>query len=265
MTPFRAIVSARFRVLLQYRAAAIAGIGTQLFFGLVFSAGLKAFYASADFTGTPPLSLGAVVTYVWLGQAMLGLLPWRMDDEVKAMVNSGGLAYELLKPTDLYSLWFARAVALRLAPLALRAIPLLAVAWFFFDLQLPASPDALLRWSLGLAGAVALSATITVLMNISLLWTLSGDGVQFLVPALSTLLSGSLLPLPLFPAWAQPVLTLLPFRGIMDTPHRLWLGDLSGPEAWLALGHQWLWIALLILAGRAILSRGLHRVVLQGG
>ena len=35
MRPYLAIVSARFRMLLQYRAAAIAGLWTQVFFGLV--------------------------------------------------------------------------------------------------------------------------------------------------------------------------------------------------------------------------------------
>jgi ABC-type uncharacterized transport system permease subunit len=36
MTAYRALISARFRTLLQYRAAALAGMGTQLFFGLIF-------------------------------------------------------------------------------------------------------------------------------------------------------------------------------------------------------------------------------------
>ena len=33
--PYRAILSARFRMLLQYRAAALAGLWTQIFFGFV--------------------------------------------------------------------------------------------------------------------------------------------------------------------------------------------------------------------------------------
>ena len=35
LRPYRAIVSARFRMLLQYRAAALGGLWTQIFFGLV--------------------------------------------------------------------------------------------------------------------------------------------------------------------------------------------------------------------------------------
>ena len=45
------VVSARFRVLLQYRAAAIAGLGTQIFFGLVLVMIYEAFYRSSTAAG----------------------------------------------------------------------------------------------------------------------------------------------------------------------------------------------------------------------
>ena len=35
MSAYAAVFAARFRVLLQYRAAALAGLGTQVFWGLV--------------------------------------------------------------------------------------------------------------------------------------------------------------------------------------------------------------------------------------
>lgn len=267
MRALRAIFVARFRVLLQYRAAALAGIGTQIFFGLVITAVLKAFYASADFSvsGPPPLSLSQAITYVWLGQAMLGLLPWRPDGDVRAMITTGGIAYELLKPIDLQTLWLARAVALRTAPVLLRAAPLLVGALLWLGLEPPPTWEAGALWLVGITGAVALSAAFTVILSISLLWTLSGDGMTFFMPALASLLSGHLLPLPLYPDWAQTALWWQPFRGLMDTPHRLWLGDLAGAEAWLAIGHQWLWVALLCAGSRLVLAHGLKRVVVQGG
>jgi len=258
-----AITCSQYRALLQYRAAAFAGLITQLFFGLVLIAVMRTFYLSAR--GALPLNLGQVISYLWLGQAFFSLMPWRADPEVKAMISSGGIAYELLRPIDLYAGWFARALALKTAPVLLRAIPLFVLAMTFFGLKPPASIDAGLLWLLAVAGAVALSSACTVLINLSLLWTLSADGVQFLMPMVVILLSGQLIPLPLFPGWSQPVLTLLPFRGMLDTPDRIWLGSLSGPAAWQALAHQWIWVGLLVAAGRQLLKVGLRRVVIQGG
>jgi ABC-2 type transport system permease protein len=263
MRPHLAILGARFRLLLQYRAAALAGLGTQLFFGAVLVAVMRAFYGSSD--AAQPMNLAQVVSYLWLGQAFFALLPWRGDPDIVALVRNGGIAYELLRPVNLYGLWFARAVAMRTAPVLLRAVPLLLVAGLFLGLTRPASPQAALLWLAALAGAVALSAAFTVLLNLSLLWTVSGEGISLFLPAAMTVCSGLLLPLPLFPAAMQTVLNWLPFRGLMDVPHRVYLGELTGAAAGGALLQQWLWVAALVLAGLALLRRGLKRLVVQGG
>ncbi|MDE3000662.1 MAG: hypothetical protein OXU79_16440 [Gemmatimonadota bacterium] len=73
MKAYAAVISARFRMMLQYRAAAMAGLGTQVFWGLIRMMFFTAFYNSA--TAPQPMSLADVITYVWLGQALLGMLP----------------------------------------------------------------------------------------------------------------------------------------------------------------------------------------------
>src|SRR5437764_15475052 len=98
--PYAAIVSARFRMLLQYRAAAIGGLWTQIFFGLVFLGVFEGFYRSTS--GARPMSFPQVVSYIWLGQALLGMLPWNADADVRAMVRTGAVAFELCRPIDLY-------------------------------------------------------------------------------------------------------------------------------------------------------------------
>jgi hypothetical protein len=103
LSPYRAILSARFRMLLQYRAAALAGLWTQIFFGLVLLMIYEAFYRSTMLR--QPMTFAEIVTYVWLGQALLAMLPWNADAEIRAMIRSGAVAYELCRPIDLYSLW----------------------------------------------------------------------------------------------------------------------------------------------------------------
>ena len=45
--PYRAVVSARYRMLLQYRAAAFAGLVTQCFWGAIRLMIVAAFYAAS--------------------------------------------------------------------------------------------------------------------------------------------------------------------------------------------------------------------------
>lgn len=263
MKAYLALVSARFRTLLQYRAAAVAGFGTQLFFGLIFIMVYEGFYRSS---GAPqPMAYPDVVTYVWLGQAFLAILPWNVDAEIRAMIRSGGVAYELLRPLDLYNVWYCRALAWRTAPTLLRAVPMFVVAGLFFGLRPPPSIAAACAWLVGMLGALVLGCAITTLMNISLLWTISGDGIAQLVPVLVLALSGMLVPIPLFPTWAQRILDLLPFRGLIDVPFRLYLGHIPPGEAPLLFAQQIGWTAVVVLLGRLLLARGRRRLVVQGG
>lgn len=263
MTAYWAILSARFRMLLQYRAAAVAGLGTQLFWGLIRVMIFDAFYRST--TSPQPMSYTEVVTYVWLGQAFLGMLPWMPDMEVRAMMRAGTVAYELLRPLDLYSLWFARAVASRTAPTLLRAIPMFVIAGLFFDFQLPASWAAGWAWAAAMLGALLLGSAISLLLTMSMLWTVSGEGVSALIPTLVMVLSGMMVPLPFFPDWAQSLLNVLPFRGLIDVPFRLYLGHLPPNTCLPLLAHQLAWTVALVLLGRWILARGTRRLVVQGG
>ena len=103
------------------------------------------------------------------------------------------------------------------------------------------------------------------LMTISMLWTISGEGIYRLASPLIFFFSGIVIPLPMFPDWMQGALAVLPFRGLMDTPFRIYLGILFGRMAVVALLHQLVWTVGLVLLGRFVLGRGVRRLVVQGG
>jgi ABC-2 type transport system permease protein len=88
--PYLAIFAARFLMMLQYRAAAVAGIVTQFWWGGIMIAVLTAFYAGGR--GAPAITLAQAICYTWLGQAFLGLLPWNVDHEIAEMMRSGNVA-----------------------------------------------------------------------------------------------------------------------------------------------------------------------------
>ncbi len=271
LRPYLAVVSARYRMLLQYRAAAIAGFGTQLFWGCIRLMIFAAFYSASR--QAPPMSMAEIVDYVWLGQAMFAILPWNVDAELARNVRTGAVAYELLRPLDLYTLWFASALAFRAAPMSLRCIPLLAVAmvifpWFGFDvwaLQLPSSLLYGILFAISFGLAILLSACITMLMHVSMLWTLSSQGIDRVMPAITVVLSGMIVPLPLFPDWLQPLLWLQPFRGLVDVPFRIYSGNMPLDLACVEVMGQLLWIIALVSLGRFLLSRGTRKLVVQGG
>jgi ABC-2 type transport system permease protein len=261
MSAYAAVFAARFRVLLQYRAAALAGLGTQIFWGFIRVAVFTAFYRSS--TAIPAMSEPDAITYLWLTQCLLLLLPWRPDADIVALVRTGNVAVELVRPVDLHALWYARALAQRTAPALLRCAPLVVLALLFFGMRLPPTPFAALAFCVSLVCAVLLSAAFTLLLSVGMVFTTDGKGLQSLAGALVNFGSGSLVPLMLLPDGLRTVVEWLPFRGIMDTPFRLWLGHVDG---WLALvGHQLAWTATLLLGSRWLLRVALRRLEVQGG
>ncbi len=265
MRAYTAIFTARLKMLLQYRAAAWAGVGTQLFFGAALVAMRQAFYHSSHAT-PPPLPEAQMVTYSWLVQAFFALSPFTSnpDPEVRTMMRDGTVAYELARPLDLYTLWFTRNAANRVAPTVLRCLPIFVIGMAFLGMQPPPSLAAFLAFLLALLGAVALIAAWCTLITISLLWTISGDGIARIMPGLVAVLSGQILPLAIMPDGLKPLLAFLPFTSMVDAPFSLWVGSRETSELGSILLHQLAWTVVFVLVGRALLTKGLKRLVVQG-
>ena len=250
-------------MLLQYRVAAVAGIVTQVFWGLIRMMIFMAFYRSSN--ASQPMSLEEVITYVWLGQAFLTLLPWNVDQEIRRMIRDGTVAYELLRPVDLYNYWYTRAIASRTAPATLRVLPIFVFGMLWFGMRPPESLESGIAFTVATFGAVLLSGAISTVLNISLMWTIAGEGINRIIPAMVIIFSGLVIPIPLFPDWAQTVIRILPFAGLGDTPFRLYVGHIPPEGVFWVLLHQLIWTGIFVMIGRAALSRGTRSLVVQGG
>ena len=263
MRVYRALFAVKFKDYLQYRAAAVAGVVCQFFFGMVIVLAYVAFYRNAD--ASPPMTLEQTVAYVWLGQALFALIPWLWDRDTALLIRNGNVAYEMVRPVDLYWLWYARAVAWKSAAPLMRCLPILVFAAVFFRLRPPVSVGAAVAFCAALGLSLLLSAAIVTITNISRSWTISGEGVARLNMALVGVLSGIMVPLPFFPDWFQPVVKALPYRGVIDIPFRLYLGHIPLSAAPVHLAQQAAWTVVLVVLGRWLMARGRGKIVVQGG
>ncbi|HLK24287.1 MAG TPA: hypothetical protein VKT30_06485 [Caulobacteraceae bacterium] len=271
VAPYLAAFSARFQLVLQYRAAAIAGFATQLWWGALKIMVLAAFFYGA--TRSPPMSLTNAITYTWLGQAFLIFLPWNADPEVAEMVRSGAVAYDRLRPLDTYGWWYARAVAWSAARVVPRAVLLFAVAAVLlpalglgqWSLRPPAGLAATGLFLIAMIGVALLSASIVLLVNVIAVASMTDRGANLMIAPFSNLFSGGIVPLAFFPDWLRPGLRLQPFAGLVDIPYRIYFGELAGWGALQGLAVQLGWTLLLVLAGHAALGAAMRRLQVQGG
>ena len=266
MSTYLSFFRMRFLTLIQYRVAALAGIATQWVFGMMKVLVLWAFYQSAD--AAQPMSFCQTASYIWVGQAMLGVLPWNEDGEIMNSVLTGQVAYELTRPLDIYYMWYARTLALRTAPTILRAVPQFIIALFLVPAPYGmAAPGlfAVLAWLPTVVCAILLSSAITNLVHVAVLWTTRGEGIRRFMPTLGMVFTGMIVPLRLLPDWMQTAMRLQPFAGVMDLPAQLFCGSLAPGNVLWIVGLQLFWTAAFVLAGRAMARRGIQRVAVAGG
>ncbi len=269
MRPYLATLGAALRSALQYRAAALAGVATQVFWGALRIAVFVAFYGSAAEGQRAPISLEQMIDYVWLSQALFAIVPAQRDQAVQAMMRDGTIAYELTRPVDLYGYWYARALSNRFGATLLRAPLLLTLALLLapapYALRAPASGAALGLFVVALGLAFLVSAALVTLLSVVAVYSLRSQGALSLLSAGAWLFSGLLLPAPLMPEPVALLMKWLPFGATLDLPLRLYVGQIHLGDAWPVLFQQLAWVAVLTLGGRALLGRSLARVVVQGG
>ena len=203
---------------LQYRIAALAGMGTQLFFGFLFIMIFQAFYMSTD--TVQAISFHQLVQVVWLQQSFLiFIMLWYRDSELYDLITNGNIAYELCRPTDLYNYWYARLIGQRLSGALLRFLPILIVASLLpepYKLSLPADPLTFVLFIITLLLGLILMIAVSMFIYISVFYTLSPTGSLLIFAVFGEFFAGLTIPIPLMPKALQIVTYLLPFRYSSD-------------------------------------------------
>ena len=267
MRKYLAFFRLRFSMGLQYRAAAVAGIVTQFFWGAMELLAFRAFY-QAD-PGAFPMSFQATASYVWMQQAFLALFAaWMFENEIFQCIRDGSVAYELCRPVDLYAMWFARSAANRVSRAVLRCAPILLVAAFLpapFGMTAPQSLSAFLWWAVTMVLGLGVTVGFGMLIYLTTFFTLSPDGVRMVAVSLVEILQGGIIPLPFFPDGLRQFLELLPFAAMQNVPLRAWSGDFSGQDLYAAAGLQLFWAIVLVGSGWLLAQKALKKTVVQGG
>jgi ABC-2 type transport system permease protein len=271
LRPYVAAFRARFLLMLQYRAAALAGFATQCWWGTIKIMVYAAFFEAS--AAAAPISFSNVVTYTWLGQAFLALLPWVADPEVGAGIRTGGAGYDRLRPLDAYGYWYARTLGWAVARALPRALLMLIAAGIVLPLvgleawawQPPAGLEAALLFVPAFALMIALGVAVLMLANVVVAASLNERGVNAVLMPLVVVFSGSLVPLGFFPDTMRAFLHVQPLAGLVDIPFRIYFADLNGAAALEGLALQAGWTLLLIGLGRFAMERMMRRLEMQGG
>lgn len=253
---------------IQYRAAALAGISTQIFFGFMYIMFYIALYKSNKDI-TVPMNLKEITTYMWLGQAFFALrIPVLKDKELLNMIKDGNLAYEIIRPQDFYLKFYVKLFAHRLVAVMLRFLPIIVIGLLLpepYNLSLPSSTNSFIVFLILLILSSLLITAMTLLVHLITMFTIDSRGVFSFYTVIGELFMGSIVPIPFLPKFLRVMAYALPFRFLSDSPYRIYMGNIPTSEGLDLIFLCLLWIIIMMVIGYIVSKIALRKAVIQGG
>ena len=264
LAPAAALMGAGFRRWSTYRQAALAGVFVNVVFGVIK---LSILLGVADASGGEVAGYDAasLSTYTWVAQAMIAVVVIFAWTELADRVRTGDVAIDLARPIDLQLAWLASDLGRAGWSLLSRGLVPLAFGAVVYGLFVPSDPVAILLFPLSLLLAVVVSFAGRFMVNLCAFWLVEIRGLVMLYVLASGLLGGHLIPVQVFPGWLGTLAYATPFPAIVQTPIDLVTGQATGAGAVGLVAAQVAWAAGMLLAGRLVLARATHKLVVQGG
>jgi ABC-2 type transport system permease protein len=254
------VVSVEARKLMSYRAdfwiTSVVGLLVELAVAVFLWRAIFAGSGAAEIGG---FTLRGMVVYYLLALTCGKLTRGRQESVTLGTdVYEGHLTRYLLYPAPYMGFKYGEQLG-ALVPAVVQLVLLVGGLLLVFDLppEITITPA-----SVAMAGLAILGGNLLVLL---LLYPVQGlafwaDNVwslNVLVRIVGEVFGGMLLPLAVFPLWAQPVLELLPFRFLYSFPVLTAIGRIGVGEWLVGMALLALWCAVLAGLGRAVWRRGL--------
>jgi ABC-2 type transport system permease protein len=182
-------------------------------------------------------------------------LVWTLSYEIRM----GALSAKLLKPVHpLIHHAVTMMSAMPFRAVVLVPLLLLVVAWRPELVYWPGFA-ALFVGVLSIGMAFLMNFCIQALIGLLGFWIDKTEAVWGAFFSVWMLLSGYIAPLAVYPEWAQWLIRLSPFRGMLGLPVEVLAGELGLVQGLVELGIQACWLVLLIAAVRKMWSVGVRR------
>lgn len=257
------VIKMRIQTMMAYRVDAWSFMVMQCLLMAAVGFFWRAVYGDAE--ASHGVTGDMMITYTVVSMLMTSLYYMGVEDRISDAVKSGSIATDMIKPINLFSLYFAEDIGNIVFNLFFNTIPMFIVAVIIFGLPVPASPLHFLLFF------------VSFILGYAINWLFSATFAMFsfsvidLGPVFSikyhfvNMLSGAMIPLWFFPEWLRNALYCLPFVYMYQEPLSMYIGKYAPEECLMKTGIQAAWLVGLAILFAFAQNRATRRVMVQGG
>lgn len=211
------------------------------------------------------VDVSSMFTYTIISTAMSVFFMGDIEYRVMRSVEKGTIAVDMLKPVNLYSIFFFEDLGKITALFFQNVIPILLIGCIFITIPKPAGVGAFFLFLLSLSMAFLINWLIAACFSMWAFTAINMDPLLQVKKHLIRLLSGSIIPMWFFPKWLSSVLNCLPFVYIYQLPLDIYIGKEAMSNILPRLGIQALWVVILFTVFMILQKNATRKVMVQGG
>lgn len=217
-------------------------------------------------TGTSHgVTADTMLTYTVVSMMMNSLYFMGVEDKVSDAVKSGSIATDMIKPVNLFSMYFAEDIGSIIFSLFVRTLPMFLTGVLIFGLPVPASAEHFWLFMASFVLGYGINWTFSATFAMISFTAIDLGPVYSIKYHFVNLLSGAIIPLWFFPEWLSTVLYCLPFVYMYQEPLSIYIGKYPVDECLAKLGIQAAWFAAMLVIFLFAQKKATKRVMVQGG
>lgn len=267
MKKYFAYFKIKFLNSIQYKGYALFGSINRIIWALLKIKLFYVFYYNGFNNNL--MDFSELTSYIWLEQIFLSLFAiWGVEEDIIKSIIDGNIIYDLVKPINIYWVWFSKSLASRFSSTVLGCIPVLIFAILLPDpynlsISIPFSQFIVFLISVVFSDCILI--TFNMLIYIITCRTLSYIGIKAFIMSIISFLTGGIIPLQFFPNQFINILNFTPFAYVQNISLRIYNGNIKGINIFYVIFLQLFWILFIILLEKIAINKILNKIIVQGG
>lgn len=263
LNPYLYMIKIKLLLAFNYRAEVWFNLlaKTVLLFASVFF--WKAAYYNIDTVAS--VNEKQMIIYSIISICMSAMFTVTVEGNIRGRVRMGSVAIDYIKPVNIFVMYFSEDIGSSITSFIQNVIPILILSSVFIVPPLPVSMITLLMFLISACFSFIILWFMSALFGLLYFWLIELGPLGSIKDYLIMILSGSFVPVWLFPEPIQNALMFFPFIYTYQHPLSIYIGKISTAEALKGMGIQILWAAAFFIIFNVLRKKVEKNIMVQGG